>query len=513
MPGKWELMKEKMKTKKFWGQLLAGFFAVMAVCTLISRTADSITVPKAKIEVPSSGHLKYRIEGKGSVNASVGMLVILPENLRISQVVPEGTLVDDGTSVGVCDMEELNKVLIEEQGKLEKLILQLQQEQKSGTPDAMTPQALSAGKALELARSQYEAAEAELLELRQNKDQEVQARQRETEEQKQAFYNEWMEAGGEENPEAKAVYEEKVNGLDESNIQRNESDQAEIKSQEEKTDSLWQALSQAQAAYDVALQEDANSNANREKAKETSNLTQQGIQIDIEQQQKKVEELNKIAASKGQILSPAKGAVAETTLKEGMVTTGQEYVRIGTGGYQFQASVEPDDLERLKTGDEIEIGLTGKPENIKAKITQILSPKQGDGTGTQNNSQGGQSDSSNTPETGSLGKITAKLPDGEYVEGTQGAYVVNKESDIRYNFIIPVNALKEDQEGAYCLAAKKKNTILGEEYVAERINLTKKAKDVNNIAVEGALTNDMEVITESTREIQEGDRFQIEHKE
>lgn len=516
MPSKWKTIKEKMKTKKFWGQLLAGFFIVMAVCTLISRAADSITVPKVKVDAPSSGHLKYRMEGKGSINASEGTLVTLPEKLRISQAVPEGTAVESGAPVGTCDMEELSKVIEEEQAKLEKLVLQLKQEQKSGTPDVMTPQSLAAGKSLDLARNQYEEAEALLSELRQNKEQEAQARQQEAEEQKQAFYDEWMEAGGEENPEAKAVYEEKINALDEGNAQKDEGDQAEIKAQEEKTDSLWQSLSQAQAAYDVALQEDENSSANRQKAKETSEIAQESIQIDIEQQQKIVDKLNQIAAAQGQILSPVKGSVTETGLKDGMVTTGQEYVRIGTGGYQFQASVEAEDLERLKTGDELKIQLNGKSKVIKAIIDQIAAPKHGDdnnGAGTPDNGQGEAAGTGNTGASGSLGKITVKLPDGEYTEGTQGEYSIDKESDIRYNFIIPVNALREDQDGAYCLVAKKKHTILGEEYVAERINLTKKAKDVNNIAVEGVLTNDTKVIIESTKEIQEGDRFQIEHKE
>lgn len=516
MPSKWETIKGKVKTKKFWGQLLAGFFIVMAICTLISRAADSVTVPKAKIEAPSSGHLKYRMEGKGSVTASEGTLVTVPEQLRISQTVPEGTAVEIGASVGTCDMEELNKVIEEEQAKLQKLVLQLQQEQKSGTPDAMTPQSLSAGKALDFAKSQYEEAEASLSELRQNKEQEAQDRQQEADGQKQAFYDEWMDAGGEENPEAKAVYEEKANALDESIAQQNESDQAEIKAQEEKTDSLYQALVQAQDAYDIAQKEDENSSVNKQKAKETSELTQQSIQIDIGQQQKIVDELNKIAAAQGQILSPVKGSVAETTLKDGMVTAGQEYVRIGTGGYQFQASAEMDDLERLKTGDEVTVQFNDRTEMVKAKITQILLPKQGNesgGAGASDGSQGEQADTGNTGASGSLGKIIVKLPDGEYTEGTQGEYSIEKESDIRYNYMIPLNALREDQEGAYCLAAKKKNTILGEEYVAERISLTKKAKDMNKIAVEGVITEDTKVIVESSKEIQEGDRFQIEHKE
>ena len=160
------------------------------------------------------------------------------------------------------------------------------------------------------------------LNFRQNKEQEAQDRQQEADGQKQAFYDEWMDAGGEENPEAKVVYEEKANALDESIAQQNESDQAEIKAQEAWADSLYQALVQAQDAYDIAQKEDENSSVNKQKAKETSELTQQSIQIDIDQQQKIVDELNKNCCRTGGILSPVKGSVAETTLKDGMVTAG-----------------------------------------------------------------------------------------------------------------------------------------------------------------------------------------------
>ena len=49
--------------------------------------------------------------------------------------------------------------------------------------------------------------------------------------------------------------------------------------------------------------------------------------------------------------------------------------------------------------------------------------------------------------------------------------------------------------------------------MAERLNLSRKAKDVNKVAVEGNLDNKTDVIIESSKEINEGDRFQIEEKD
>ena len=92
-----------------------------------------------------------------------------------------------------------------------------------------------------------------------------------------------------------------------------------------------------------------------------------------------------------------------------------------------------DDLERLKTGDEVTVQFNDRTEMVKAKITQILLPKQGNesgGTGASDGSQGEQADTGNTGASGSLGKIIVKLPDGEYTEGTQGEYSI--EERIRY---------------------------------------------------------------------------------
>lgn len=514
MTNKWEVIKEKMKKKKFWGQMLAGFFVLMIVCTFVSRAADSLTVPKAQVKAPAPGHLEYKIEGSGSVKASEGTLVTLPEKLRVSQVLEAGTLVEAGTPVCVCDMEELQKVLEEEQAELQKLVLQLAQEQKTGAPDQITPQTYSAGKALDLARSQYDDALAEAENLRQRKEQESEARRQEAETKKQELAEELAAMGEEADPELKASYDERMNALDEANDLKDQSDQAEIQAQDDKAESMRQALLQAENAYDIAQKEDENSSANRQKAKDASNLVQQGLQVDIEQQQKKVDRLNAVAAAQGQIQSPVKGSISETNLKEGMVTSGQEYMRIGTGGYRFQASADSKDLELLKTGDEIIIQFQGKTNKTKAKITQLIAAGE-DEDGNQINQQGNQTDGQNSAGSGSMnstGKIIAELQEGDYAEGMQGEYSIDKKSDIRYNWVLPVSAVREDQGGAYCLVAKKKSTILGEEYVAERVNLTKKAKDVNQIAVEGVLTDDTKVIIESTKEIEEGDRLQIEYK-
>lgn len=510
---------EKMKSKAFWGRTLIVFFIMMTVCTIISRAADSVTVPRAKLEKPSSGTLKYTMEGTGSIKASEGTLVTIPGNLRVKTATPSGTNVEEGDELAVIDIEELVRELDKQNAELSKLRLQLENEQINSRPDAVTPQTFSAGKTLEQARDNYNEATAELEQAVQSENQELSERTARAEEKKKQAYETFMNLGGEENPEAKARYDQEVSSIDEALAQEETQKKAQIEALRDKKDGLEDALEQAQASYDVASVEDANAKKNRQKAKESSGKVQEGLSIDIEQQQKTVDRLNEIIDAKGIIKAPVKGSITQNSLSEGLVTTGQEYIRIGTGGYRFEASLDKEDAEKLKTGDILEVEFPDKKDAMKLKIADIQL-KGTDINSSGNNSDSGQQGSGDTPQDGtgdtraqgSAAKVTAGLEGNDYTEGTEGKYRIQKDSDIRYNWIVPVEAVHEDQKGMYCLAARKKSTILGEEYAAERINLTKKEKDADQIAVEGALTDDSRLIVESSRQINEGDRFRIESK-
>ena len=172
---------------------------------------------------------------------------------------------------------------------------------------------------------------------------------------------------------------------------------------------------------------------------------------------------------------------------------------------------------KLKAGDTMEVEFSGKKDKQILKITDIRAEQSGGSDGqdtgsTDGNADGGEAGKGQSGQESVL-YLTAKLDGEDYAAGTEGSYTIDKESDIRYDWILPVEAIREDQSGTYCLISRKVDTILGEEYVAERLNLVKKAKDVNKVAVEGNLNNKTDVIIESSKEIDEGDRFQIEEKD
>ena len=66
-------IKDKMKKKTFWGKLLAAFFVLMALSTVVSRAADSVIVPRVRLERASSG----------SVTSFPSEAMMLPEPLKL----------------------------------------------------------------------------------------------------------------------------------------------------------------------------------------------------------------------------------------------------------------------------------------------------------------------------------------------------------------------------------------------------------------------------------------------
>lgn len=508
-------IKDKMKKKTFWGKLLAAFFVLMALSTVVSRAADSVIVPRVRLERASSGSLNYSFKGSGSIIASEGKLVTLPEKLRVREITKPGTTVEEGGVLALIDTDELTKVLDEEKAALDKLRLQLQKEQLDAVPDAMTPQAYSAGKSLELARKHFDEASAKLDEAAKAEETAAAERQKQLDEKKKAAYDTFVKEGGESSSEAKAAYEEAVRSAEEEARNLKAEKDAQMDALIQNRDAMKDALEQAQAAYDVAQAEDKNAAANRQKASQGSGIMQEGMKIDIEQQQKKVDRLQEVMDADGVVKSPVKGTVTENSLAEGMVTSGQEYIRIGTGGYEFRAAVEKDNAMRLKAGDAMEVEFSGRKDRQILEITDIWAEQSSGGqdSGSADGTAGGGEAAKGQAGKESIMYLTAKLDGDDYAAGTEGSYTIDKESDIRYDWILPVEAIREDQSGTYCLISRKKDTILGEEYVAERLNLVKKAKDVNKVAIEGNLDNKTDVIIESSKEINEGDRFQIEEED
>ena len=105
-------------------------------------------------------------------------------------------------------------------------------------------------------------------------------------------------------------------------------------------------------------------------------------------------------------------------------------------------------------------------------------------------------------------QVTARMQEGEGRLGDLVSFAVNMESGA-YPCVIPMEALREDNKGYYCLAAEPEKTILGEELKAVRIQVEVLEKSSSAAAVSGLVTKDMKLITESGKPVSEGDRVRV----
>ena len=93
--------------------------------------------------------------------------------------------------------------------------------------------------------------------------------------------------------------------------------------------------------------------------------------------------------------------------------------------------------------------------------------------------------------------------------GSQVSYSIDKQSGSSYEMLIPLGAVREDAQGTYCLIAESRETVLGTEYRAARVNITVEDKDSTQAAVTGNLGKDDLIISGSTKDITEGDKVRL----
>lgn len=89
-------------------RLLAGFFALMLLLTLVSRAADGVTVAKVQVESPKTGVLTRRLDGQGTIEAVGDLGITLPAGLTVTELLAkEGQRVSAGDPLLRLDAQEL----------------------------------------------------------------------------------------------------------------------------------------------------------------------------------------------------------------------------------------------------------------------------------------------------------------------------------------------------------------------------------------------------------------------
>ncbi len=448
--------------KKLYGKILLIFFLVIAVCTIISRAADSMTIPKVTVQRAESGRISYRLNGGGIIETATKSTHLLPAGFLVESCLEDGASVEVGDVLIQFQKEQLENRREELETALEQAKLQLEQAKLGAKEDAWIPAEEEAQKAQALAQAEYDQAAAQKQQVQEQYNQDVAALLPEAED-----------------------YEARKAELDAAF-------DTELAEAQGRLDAAALGLSQAQQAVESAKKSDDVTRQNNAKAKEAVGYTVDSAQMEVDTAEKNLQEAEELIVQDGKICAEEKGIFQNTAVAAGSVTTGSEFISIGTGGLTFTAEVPKEAREKLAEGDTISIKIPGQQE-IETAITQIISAEKQE-EGTQEEAV----------------FLKAALPEDTEISAGYASFLVSKDSEEEYQSILPLTAIRQDSHGYYCLGIRTTDSILGEEVRAERINITLLNQDDTQAAVEGAIQSDTKIIVTSEKDVLAGDRVRIE---
>lgn len=259
----------------------------------------------------------------------------------------------------------------------------------------------------------------------------------------------------------------------------------DIKEDEKSVEQAKRTLESANLQREKQLDE-INTKENNEKTSKTAQeLEQEMLQLDITAKKEEIRELKKLIKNKGEILSPVDGIVGTSTLESGITLSGNEKYIIHTGGFELVMKAPKDNLKYFSVGDHIGIKNYDSPIPFSSNIETM-----------------------GLPDEEGLITFTALLPDGNYKNGGSLDYELKKSSS-DYPYCVPLQAIRQEFGQTYVLVIKEKDSVLGKEQTAFRLDVTVEAKDKNSAAVSGDFSSGDIIITGSNKEIGVGDRVII----
>ena len=443
-----QMERAEKDRKKFFGKCLIIFAVIMLLCTVISRAADAMTIPKVTVEKPMVESLTYTLSGSGTIEATEKKTYLLPSGYLVESVVESGSSVKAGDALVHFQLEQLEEQQEERKAAVTEAELALKQAKLAQTPDAWIPSADAAAKELAAAQTAYN--------------------------------------------DANAAYQAAVAaGTDEASL-------AELRA---KVSDTTAQITEAQSSLDEAQANDEVVRTNTAKSQQSAGYSVELAQQAVNAAQERLTEVENLIAQNGIIAAEVDGIFENTALSAGNVTSGDEFISIGTGGLRFRAYADASAQSKLVSGDAIVIK-PGTGNSIEAAITTLLSSS--DVSQSANGT-----DDTNAQGSESTTIIQVNLPEDMELMTGYADFTVQKTSDTAYEKVVSLTALHQDSKGYYCLGIRTKSTILGEEQVAERINVTVIDKDDDKAAVTGGFTEDTKVIAASERSINPGDRVRV----
>lgn len=545
-----------------------GFLIVMVIFTFLSRALDSVTIARVQTGYGKQGSVSYRITGEGTFEADRLSYRPLPEGMRVDTILARpGDVVQAGDTILTLQMEPLQEKREELTVALRQAELALEQERLSGREIPRVTQEMLALQQMEVDQRALELGRQDLADAQEDYDQNVDALRLEYDRLADRSEDEIRQDARNALKSARRVYDaakldrdsavkraerevrEKQKKLDRLNAQEDPSEEAladaeealavaeedlelvkeeqdilveeakaSLRSAEEDYDDrsydtlkaqedckkayedgvkaedeklalaqrkvleLEEALRQSGQSLENARITDAGTRSEEEKTREISRLRQESMELDLEQKRRSLAKVEELISREGAVTAVSRAVVAGLDLQEGGLIGAADQIRLAEGRMLFRAQVDKEEAALLAQGQRMSLKRTGEAKELNAVVESVDRLSE-DGKCT----------------------VSASLAEGEGWLGETCSFTVVLQSGV-YPMVIPIEALREDTIGYFCLAVQPEKTILGEELTAVRVNVEVLEKSSTSAAVSGAVTSVTPLVLSSNKSVSPGDR-------
>lgn len=414
--GKDTLQKKALKS-------LVAFLFVMIICTMLSRFADSLTIPVITTENPKTKTIVDEVKASGRIVKSREEKISIVEGLKIDYVnVSLGSTIKIGDTLVELNIDDLNNKISELRENVEK-----EEKTIARAIEDYNKAIESKNQSVTTALNELNAAEKALNDYAALKD-----------EEKDSMTQESLNADYENK---KAMYN--------------------------------QVVSEANDTTDL-----------------DRNLQDIKDSVDTEKYYKEIEKLQPLIEAKGLVKSDREGIVTSVFAESGGVTS-DTIISIAdkNSGYKFIAQIEKDKRSTVKQGQEVALTLNNSQTVEKLTIEAIA----------------------NSTENPGYLDITVILPVGIGEIDDMGELIISSTAK-KYGTCVPLAALRQgENNNYYVLAVSEKETVLGTEKVAKKIEVRVEKKDGEFAAIsDGTIARNEQVIVGSNKTVEDGDRVRLE---
>lgn len=552
---------EEVRKKAFTA--LGIFLGMMLLFTVISRAADSVTIPQVSTEEPSGKVIEHKLEKDGKVKQNREQAVLTEPNLTVDTLyVQEGQQTEAGELLMQLNMDDIEEQILTLEQEIEKLKLSNQDlnskqaadkkkkadagdraaedyqqaVQKGENEVAWAAQALAEARAAldEFYNSQGQQEEdsgvlqslentcQEKTEKAQSLEQEITRLETQMEVEVQKRIEEAKKAGGSQGITSSQEQEiRKKTEAEYAGKLRQARDQAEAAKEavqeaeaalsayeqeqssrgtqgmEETAAQLEAAVAEKEKAYQEAVYaaQEAEKTAGRAiedaKAAEGSDSTAKINQLDIEKKKMDLEKLIVLQEQEGKVLSPVKGVVTKVSVMTGDKTPETAAMTLADlgSGCKFVTQIDKEEAKYLSRGDAVSLTPANNGDVIEDLKADSITVNQ---------------------EDSSLMDVTVLLPADTLEIGISATMTAVQKSS-PYEVCVPVEALHVQDGKYYVLIVQEKDSVLGSQLVAEKIDVIVKDKNESYAALEnGSLDSNQQVITQADRTLEAGSRVRLQ---